>query len=172
MTNRTDEAGVMPGVTQSLNELIASFNREVTSMTLGAEECDIIFLTVWLSILHVEETVSKCFTTCSTHKAGGVPCLPQSVHHFPHDLGVAAGAGWSKELLVALLTVDVVLFFHKADISQRHVAVVTVELLRVPGPTKGHKKGTPDDTVAGSTKRCTAAGSKPLCPLGHTPRHR
>lgn len=35
---RTDEAGVVPGVTQSLDELITSFNREVTAMTLSAEE--------------------------------------------------------------------------------------------------------------------------------------
>lgn len=40
---RTDEAGVVPGVAQSLDELIASFNREVTAMTLRAEECDVIW---------------------------------------------------------------------------------------------------------------------------------
>lgn len=38
IANRTDEAGVVPGVAQSLNELIARFNREVTAMTLSAEE--------------------------------------------------------------------------------------------------------------------------------------
>lgn len=148
MANRTDEAGVVPGVTKSLNELITSFNREVTSMTLSAEECDIIFLTVRLSILHVEEAVSEGFAAGCTHETGGVPRLPQSVHHFPHDLGVAAGAGGSKELLVAVLTVDAVLLLHEADVSQRHVAVVTVKLLGVPGPSEGHQEGTSDDAVA------------------------
>lgn len=40
---RAHEAGVVPGVTQSLNELITSFNWEVTAMTLSAEECNIIW---------------------------------------------------------------------------------------------------------------------------------
>lgn len=61
----------------------------------------------------------------------------------PHDLSVAAGTGRSEELLVAVLTVDVVLFLHEADVSQRHVAVVTVKLLGVPGPTESHQEGTP-----------------------------
>jgi len=41
-TYRTDEAGVVPGVTQSFDELITSLHREVAAMTLSAEECDII----------------------------------------------------------------------------------------------------------------------------------
>lgn len=61
----------------------------------------------------------------------------------PHDLGVAASAGRGKELLVAVLTVDVVLLLHEADVRQRHVAVVTVELLGVPGPAQGHQEGAP-----------------------------
>lgn len=40
---RTDETGIMPGVTQSLNELITSFNREVTAVTFGAEQSDVIW---------------------------------------------------------------------------------------------------------------------------------
>lgn len=172
MANRTDEAGVVPGVTKSLNELITSFNREVAAMTLSAEECDVIFLAVWLSIFHVEEAVSKGFAAGRTHEAGGVPRLPQGMHHFPHDLGVAAGAGGSEELLVAVLTVDVVLLLHEAHVSQRHVAVVTVKLLRVPGPAKGHQERAPDDAVAGPTQRCTAASGEPLRPLSHAPRHR
>ena len=63
----------------------------------------------------------------------------------PHDLGVAAGAGGGEELLVAVLTVDVVLLLHEADISQRHVAVVTVKLLGVPGPTQSHQERAPAD---------------------------
>lgn len=39
---RTHEAGIMPGVTQSLDELIASFHWEVAAMTLSAEERDVI----------------------------------------------------------------------------------------------------------------------------------
>lgn len=40
------------------------------------------FLTVWLSIFHVEETVPKGLLAGRADEAGGVPCLPQSVHHF------------------------------------------------------------------------------------------
>lgn len=108
---RTDEAGVVPGLTQSLDELITGFNREVTAVTLCAEERDVIcqgeraddiikgeliwissessvwsacgtFLAVRLAILHVEEAVSKGFAAGRAHEAGGVPRLPQSVHHF------------------------------------------------------------------------------------------
>lgn len=39
---RTDEAGVVPGVAQSFDELIASFHWEVAAMTLCAKECDVI----------------------------------------------------------------------------------------------------------------------------------
>lgn len=172
MTNRADEAGVVPGVTQSLDEFISSLHRKVAAMTLGAKQCNIIFLTVRFSVLHMEEAVSEGFTAGCTHEAGSVPCLPQGVHHFPHDLGVATSTGWSKEFLVAVLTIDVVLFLHEADVSQRHVAVVAVKLLGVPGPAKGHEEGAPDDAVAGSTQRCTAAGGKPLSPLSHAPRYR
>lgn len=65
------------------------------------------------------------------------------VHSHPHDLGVAAGAGGSEELLVAVLAVDAVLFLHEADVSQRRVTVVTVELLGVPRPAQRHQEGAP-----------------------------
>lgn len=39
---RADEAGVVPGVAQSLDELITSLHGEVAAVTLGAEECDVI----------------------------------------------------------------------------------------------------------------------------------
>lgn len=71
----------------------------------------------------------------------------------PHDLGVAAGAGRSEELLVAVLAVDVVLFLHEADVSQRHVAVVTVKLLGVPGPTQGHQEGAPGNNNNNNNNR-------------------
>lgn len=50
----------------------------------------------------------------------------------PHDLGITAGTGGGKELLVAVLAVDTVLLLHEANVSQRGVAVVAVELLGVP----------------------------------------
>lgn len=172
MAHRTNKAGVMPGVTQSLNKLITSFNRKVTSMTLSAEKGYVIFLAVGLSVLHVEQAVSKRFATGCTHEAGSVPRLPQGMHHLPHDLGIAAGAGRGEELLVAVLTVNAVLFLHKADVGQRHVAVVTVKLLRMPGATQSHQEGASDNAVAGSTQRCPAAGCEPLGPLCHASRHR
>lgn len=61
----------------------------------------------------------------------------------PHNFGVTAGTGGGKELLVAVFAVDAVLLLHKADVSQRGMAVVAVELLRVPRATQCHQKGTP-----------------------------
>lgn len=148
VADHAHKAGVVPGVAQSLDELISSLHREVAAVTFGAEKGDVIFLTVRFSVLHVEQAVSERFSTGGAHEAGGVPCLPQGVHHFPHDLGAAAGAGGSKELLVAVLAVDVVLLLHEADVGQGNVAVVAVELLGVPGPTESHQEGPPDDTVA------------------------
>lgn len=40
------------------------------------------FLAVWLSILHVEEAVSKGFLAGCADEAGRMPCLSQSMHHF------------------------------------------------------------------------------------------
>lgn len=86
----------------------------------------------------MEEAVSKGLATGSADETGGVPCLPQGVHHLPHDLGVAAGTGRGKELAVAVLTVNIVLLLHKGAVGQRRVAVVAVELLRMPGAAEGH----------------------------------
>lgn len=116
VADRTNEAGVMPGVPQGLDKLVASFHREITSMTLGAEQVDVVFLTVWLSVLHVEEAVPKRLLTGRADEAGGVPCLSQSVHHFPHDFGVTLGTDRGEKLLVTPLTVNIVLFLHKAHI--------------------------------------------------------
>lgn len=172
MADCADEAGVVPGVAQSLDELIPGLHGEVTTVTLRAEQSNVVFLAVRLAILHVEEAVSESFPTGCTHKAGSVPRLPQRVHHLPHDLGIATGTGGGEELLVAVLAVDAVLLLHKADVSQRHVAVVAVELLGVPGPSEGHQEWAPDDAVTGPTKWRAATGSKSLCSLGHAPGHR
>lgn len=55
-------------------------------------KCDVIwmnrirtFLTVGLPVLHVEQAVSERFATGGADEAGGVPRLPQSVHHFLQD---------------------------------------------------------------------------------------
>lgn len=53
---------------------------------------------------------------------------------------VAAAAGGSQELLVAVLAVDRSLLLHKAGVCQRRAAVGAVELLLVPGPPHGHQE--------------------------------
>lgn len=40
---RADEAGVVPGVAQRLDELVAGLHGEVAAMTFGAEEGDVIW---------------------------------------------------------------------------------------------------------------------------------
>lgn len=172
MADRTDEAGVMPGVAQGFNKLVASFHRKITSVTLGAEQIDVVFLTVRLSILHVEETVSKRFLAGCTDEAGGMPCLSQSVHHFPHDLGVALGTERGKKLLVAPFAVNIVLLLHKAHICQGVLAVGTVELFWMPRSTHGYQERAPDDIVAVPTEGSPAAGWEALSSLEGAPGER
>lgn len=40
---RADEAGVVPGVAQRLDELVAGLHGEVAAVTFGAEEGDVIW---------------------------------------------------------------------------------------------------------------------------------
>lgn len=172
VADRTDEAGVMPGVPQGFDKLIASFHRKITAMTLGAEQIDVVFLAVWLSILHVEEAVSKGFLAGCADEAGRVPCLSESVHHFPHDLGVALGTERSKKLLIAPLTVNIVLLLHEAHVCQGVLAVGTVELFRVPRAAHGYQKGAPDDIVAVATEGSPAASWEALSSLEGAPGKR
>jgi len=69
---------------------------------------------------------------------------------YSHDLGVAAGTGGCKELPIAVLTVNIILLLHKADISQRCVAIMAVELLWMPGTTQCHQEWSPEE----SKKHC------------------
>lgn len=60
------------------------------------------FLTVRLPVLHVEKAVSKGLAAGRTHKAGGVPRLPQSVHHL-------------LQHAVTQLTLDIKLKHHESN---------------------------------------------------------
>lgn len=169
MADCADEAGVVPGMPQGFDKFVTSLHGEITAMTLGAEQVDIVFLTVGLPIFHVEEAIPEGLLAGCTDKAGGVPCLSQGVHHFPHDFGVALGTDWGEELLITPLTVNIVLLLHKAYICQGGLAVGTVELFWVPGAAHGYQKGAPDDAVAVATERSPAAGWEALGPLDSTP---
>lgn len=169
VADRADEARVMPGVSQGFNKLVTSLHGEITAMTLGAEQSDVVFLAVGLPIFHVEEAVPEGFLARRADEAGGVPCLSQGMHHFPHDFGVALGTDWSKELLVTALTVHIVLLLHEAHVRQGGLAVGTVELFWVPGTAHGYQKGAPDDVVAVATERSPAAGWEALSPLNDAP---
>lgn len=63
-------------------------------------------------------------------------CVGARTHS--HDLSAAAGTGRGEELSVTVLTVNIVLLLHKADVSQRCVAVMAVKLLRVPRAAQCH----------------------------------
>lgn len=41
-TYGADEARVMPGVSQGFNKLVTSLHGEITAMTLGAEQSDVV----------------------------------------------------------------------------------------------------------------------------------
>jgi hypothetical protein len=167
MADRTNEAGVMPGMPQCFNKLVTGFHREITAMTFGAEQIDVVFLTVGFSIFHVEEAVPKRLLAGCTDKAGGMPRLSQCMHHFPHDFGVALGTEWGKELLITPLTVNIVLLFHKAHICQGGLAVGTVELFWMPGAAHGYQKRAPNDVVAVAAEWSPAAGWEALGSLDH-----
>jgi len=66
-----------------------------------------------------------------------------SFFSYPHDLSVASGTGWCKELFVTALTVHAVLLFHKAHIGQGCLAVSTVEFFWMPRATHGYQERTP-----------------------------
>lgn len=38
----TNEAGVMPGMSQGFDKLVTSLHREITAVTLGAEQSDVV----------------------------------------------------------------------------------------------------------------------------------
>lgn len=68
-------------------------------------------------------------------------CVGARTHS--HDLRVAAGTGRGEELSVTVLTVNIILFLHKTDISQRCVAIMAVKLLWVPRAAQRHQEGPP-----------------------------
>lgn len=63
----------------------------------------------------------------------------------PQDLGLAATAGRSEELFVAVFTVDGSVFLHKASVCQRGLAVGAVELLLMPRLPHRYQKRPPDE---------------------------
>lgn len=130
--DRTHKAGVMPGESQSIQELIPCLDGEVAAVAVGAKQVVVVFFTVWLPILHVEHVASDWLLAGYADETGHMPGLLQGIHDFPKNLLLAAGAGGSEELLIATLTVHLVLLLHKSTFCQRGVAVSTGEFLGVP----------------------------------------
>lgn len=87
-----DEAGVMPGVTEGLQELVSSLNGELTAMAAGPKHIVEVLFTVWLSILQVEGVVSDWLLTASAQEAVDMPRLFEGIYHLPQYLGLAAAA--------------------------------------------------------------------------------
>lgn len=131
-THSTNKAGVVPGVTKGLQEFVSSLDGELTAMASSPEQSVKVLFTVRFSILQVEGVVSDWLLTASTQEAVDVPRLFEGIYHLPQYLGLAAAACRSKELFIAVFTVDRSLFFHKADICQGCAAVGTVKFLLVP----------------------------------------
>lgn len=128
----TDKAGVMPGESKGLQELISSFNWELAAMATSPKQSVKVLFTVWFSILQVKCVVSDWLLTASTQKAVDMPRLFEGIYHLPQYLGLAAAACWSKEVFIAMFTVDRSLLLHKAYVCQGRAAVGTVEFLLVP----------------------------------------
>lgn len=163
--HRTHKAGIMPGESHRLQELIPSLNGEVTTMTVCPKQAVVVLFTVRLSILHVEHVAFDWLIAGRTDETGHMPSLFQGIHDLPEDLLVAACTGGSKELLIAVRTVHLPLLLYEAVIYQGGTAVSTVELLRVPGHAHGHEERTPDHTVAFVTHWGASASWDVLCLL-------
>lgn len=129
---RAHKASVMPGVAQSFQEHIASFDGKFTSMTYSTEEGIIISLTVGFTILQVKNIITNRFPTGHTHKTGNMPSLFQSIDDFSKDLPLASTAFGSKESLIAQLAIQGPLLLHKSNVGHCIFAVSTVKLFWVP----------------------------------------
>lgn len=110
-TYRTHKAGVMPGESKSLQELVPSFDGEVTAVAVGPKQLVVVWVkspltkcyfdcrfswqhpiygsyctlfTVWLPILHVEHVASDWLLAGDTGEAGHMPGLFQGIHDLLH----------------------------------------------------------------------------------------
>lgn len=166
--DRTHKAGIVPGGSQSVQELVPCLDGEVTAVATGPEHLVVVYFTVWLSILHVKCVASDWLLAANTDEAGHMPGLFQGIHDFPQNLLLAAGAGGSEELLVAMLAVHLASLLHEAVLCQRGVAVSTVEFLGVPRHAHGHEERAPDDIVALVAHWGASPGWDVLRPLHHT----
>lgn len=102
----TDEAGIVPAVTQSLQKTIAGVNLEVAAVTFGAKHLLVVSLAVGLPLLHVESLVPDGILAGGTLETLNMVGHLQGVHDFPSDLLFALGTVGSVSVVVALGTVD------------------------------------------------------------------
>lgn len=156
--HRTHKAGIMPGESHCIQELISSLDGEVAAMAVCPKQAVVVLFTVRLSILHVEHVAFDWLIAGGADETGHMPSLFQGIHDLPKDFLVAASTGGSKELLVTVRTVHLSFLLYKAVVYQGGAAVSTVELLRVPGHPHGHEERTPDHTVAFVTHWGASAG--------------
>lgn len=160
-----DKTGVMPDVSKSLQKAISCFDGELTAVAAGPKQTVKVLFTVGLPVLQVEGVVSDWLLTASAQEAVDMPRLFESVYHLSQNLGSAAATRWSKEVFIAVFTVDGALFLHKADICQRCSAVDTVELLLVPRLSHCYQEWSSDDHAAVRTHGRPSPCRKMLCHL-------
>lgn len=149
--HRADEAGVVPGVTEGLQELVSSLNGELTAMAAGPKHTVEVLFTVRFSVLQVEDVVSDWLLTASAQKAVEMPRLLEGIYHLPQYLGLAAAACGSQEIFIAVFTVDGSLFLHKAYLRQGYMAVGTGKFLLMPRFPHRYQKRSSDHHVAVGT---------------------
>lgn len=159
------EAGVVPGESQGLQELVARLDGEVAAVAVGPKQVIEVLFAVWLSILHVKRVAPDWLLAGGADETRHMPGLLQGIHDLPQNLLVAAGAGGGEELLVAALAVHLAPLFHKSPVCQGRVAVSAVELLGVPRHAHGHKERASYDSVALAAHRGAHTGWDVLGPL-------
>lgn len=164
----TNKAGVMPSVTQCLQEFVSSLDGELTAMAASPKQIVKVLLTVRFSILQVEGVVSDWLLTGSTQKAINMPRLFESIYDLPKYLGLAAAACRSEKVFIAVFAVNRSLFFHETDICEGRAAVRTVKFLLMPRFPHCNQKWPSDDHVAVCTHGCASPSRDMFCHLNQS----
>lgn len=160
----TVEALTVVVVVQGLHPLVAGLDGEPAGEALGREQFVPVGFAVGIALLQEERAVAEQFAAVGTLEALRVELLPDGVQTITLHSGVALAADGGQELFEAVFTVQVTLFLHESNVSQRAfaVAVVADKVVRTPDATEGGDEGTSDLLTAAATQWNTATGGHGL----------
>jgi len=115
---RAVEALAVIVVVDGLHPPVASLYGETTGRALRGEQVVPVFFTVRKPILKIEGRVGKDFPAVGAGETLRVEGLGEGLQAIPYDFLATFTAVRSKVSSIAVLTVKVPFFFHKADIHE------------------------------------------------------